>query len=83
MAKFKIQDGSIKEMGTSKVGMIVTFRSDDGGEATQYHEVESIDSSVIESELQKSADEFEARVKSHVDIPKMTTGEFMQADELI
>lgn len=78
MAKFNIIDGSVKLIGTEKVGMMVTFMADSGQEVTQYHEVESTDKDVIEQELQKTANNYSASFAPQVVLPSMETGKDLE-----
>ena len=53
--------------------MTVTFKAGDR-EVTQYHEIESVEEDKIMEELQKTANEFEAREEVVAETPKLQTG---------
>jgi uncharacterized membrane protein YgaE (UPF0421/DUF939 family) len=80
MAKWKIGKGTLQNIGREKVGMTITFSSEDKREVTNYHEIESVDKDVIEQELQKTANEFEAREQKDVGIPDLTENKFISVD---
>lgn len=84
MAKFNITEGSVNVLGGVKTGMEVTFIADDGTEAKQYYEVESIDKAEIEATLQKAADEFSEKVSApQVVAPTLETGVDIEIPEAL
>lgn len=80
MALYKIIEGSVKNMG-DKTGLTVTFTDEVNGkvDCTCYHEIESVDSTVIAEQLSKAALEYEARAATVTEAPVLVTGQEVTA----
>jgi hypothetical protein len=74
MATYKIQKDSPKTFG-GKTSLVVTFTDEVNGKAdcTCYHEIESIDDTKIQEELEKAALEYEVREEKVSTVSKLET----------
>lgn len=81
MALYKIIEGSVKNMG-DKTGLTVTFTDEVNGkvDCTCYHEIESVDSTVIAEQLSKAALEYEARAATSPVAPVLVVGQEVVAE---
>lgn len=81
MAKYIIADGSVKNM-SDKIGLTVTFTDEVNGkvDCTCYHEIESVDSTVIAEQLSKAALEYEARAATVAEVPVLVVGQEVVAE---